>query len=941
MLKKIILSILVAIRHIRIYLNYSKSKVKSSNFLVVVVITSFVTLVRLFVIHHYVDWRFLWGGDQVPILNPDQLLKSIFSLEQPWRDLGILFIPQLTLISVSYVLTKLVSYLLAIDPLSSNLPGWVVNSLWFFLGTVVLWYVITSFECLNRIHKIVSFSVLAIFFTFNPWATIDTFKSYLGSTSIQAFLSFIMIAFYIRLVRNLFNEVQVRSYEILLIVASTIILYSISPSSSIRGTVLLLQLEITLILLILFTFTYFLNKSGNLILRKSLRTIALSVIPLIVSASILSLYLLTGYFAPLRGRVISRWGSLSPPTRVLYPPYATTTYSFIGMTGWVAHSGYMPYHKLYEKGSIAALMFLWSLIAFGGSMLILARFSHKDKTSRSLRLQVVFMLILSIISISWGTALHPPFSFLKSLIVSAFPLIVKVWPWDRGLIFLRFSYIVLSSYIIGYIVSKAVSGNFRSMLKYSRKNILSIILPISISALLLSLLLCTSLPIFTGKVFGQYYNESIKGFNLPKDYKVVYDLSLAFYEHILLLPTTSTYPKTQWGLQGSVAWYHRLNNALLVRGLAPYSEYTQWSSIYNELTRPCIRVVDGLSITQYIDVKRTKVWNGRVLSSKVLNDGSLALNLVLFKGKHTDVILPLKDGGLNISMYNALEIDLRIEGNHTATISPWLFIYSGKYGGVHILPRVNVSGVAMKTYAVGVPDKPWPSSKYNPNSITGLILRLNVLSPANFTSLNVEVNLKVVAGNRTTLCRSYLDLLSLFNIKYIVVDRSLSTYNLFYRLIEDSLRREFKVIYKGRVLSIYETNISTAPLRITVPKNAQLKMLEKKPHCVKAEVIVKNDAEKVIVIAPILYSDALPNPLKITAHTITGKQLKAIPINYDGLRGYVIDLDKHRELIIDLTYPIKYIAIYLAFLTLNLAPLPMLIASALLYLRTYVSEKSN
>ena len=931
-LKSITSSILNTIKYICTFLDYSKSKVKSSDFLVVVVIASFVTLVRLFVIHHYVDWRFLWGGDQVPTLNPDQLLKSIFSLEQPWRDLGILFIPQLTLITVSYAFTRLISGLLAIDPLSSNLPGWIVNSLWFFLGTVMLWYVTTSFNHLNRIHKVLSFSVLAIFFAFNPWATIDTFKSYLGSTSIRAFLSFIIIIFYVRLVRCLFDKVQIRNYEILFIVASTIILYGISPSSSIRGTVLLFQLEIIFILLVLFA--YFLNRGKNFVLRKSLRTtITLSIIPLIVSASILSFYILAGYFAPLKERVISRWGSLSPPTNVLYPPHATTTYSFIGMTSWIAHSGYMPYHELYEKGTIAALMFLWPLIAFGGTMLILARRSHTDETSRSLKLQVILMLILSIISIPWGTALHPPLCFMKSLMVSTLPLIVKVWPWSSGLIFLKFSYMVLSSYVISYMISKALSGSFKFMLKCSRKNVSSTIILALTSMLLISLLLYTSLPIFAGKVFGQYYDENIKGFDLPEDYKVVYGLGSTYYEHALLLPATPTYTSTQWGWQGSVTWYHRLNDALLVRSLAPYSEYTGWSSIYNKLARPCIRVVDGLPITQYVDVKRIKAWNGQVLSSKVLDNGSLALNLILFKGKHTDVILPLKEGPLNISMYNALEIDLKIEGNYTATISPWLFIYSGKYGGAHILSRVDVPGETMKTYSIGVPDKPWPSSKYNPNRVTGFILRLMVLSPANFTSLNVKVNLKIIAGNQTTLCRSYLDLLSLFNIKYIVVDRSLSTYNQFYRLVEDSFRREFKVFYEGQFLSIYETNISTAPIRIVEPENARLEVLEEEPYRMEAKLLVSSDIEKVVVVVPMLYSEALPNPLKITIYTTTGEQLKATPIDYDGLRGYAIDPDKHRELIVDLTYPTNYIAVYLAFLVLNLAPLPMLIVSALLYLR--------
>ena len=337
-------------------------------------------------------------------------------------------------------------------------------------------------------------------------------------------------------------------------------------------------------------------------------------------------------------------------------------------------------------------------------------------------------------------------------------------------------------------------------------------------------------------------------------------------------------------------------------------------------------------------MKRAKAWNGQVLlSSKVLNNGSLTLNLMLFKGKHTDVIPP-KEKPLNISMYNVLEINLKIEGNYTTITLPWLFIYSGKYGGAHILSHIGVSGAAMKTCAIVVPDKPWPASKYDPSSITGFTLRLRVLSPANFTSLNVKVNLKIIVGNQTTLCRSYLDLLSLLNIKYIVVNRSLSTYNQSYRLVEDSLGREFKVFYECPLLSIYKTSLSTAPIHIVEPENARLEVLEAEPYHIKAKLLVGDNIDKVVVVVPMLYSEALPNPLKITVYTAKGEQLKATPINYDGLRGYVIDLGKHRELIVDLTYPIKCITAYLAFLVLNLAPLPMLIVSALLYLRMVVAK---
>jgi len=69
-------------------------------------------------------------------------------------------------------------------------------------------------------------------------------------------------------------------------------------------------------------------------------------------------------------RVVLIWGSTTPPVNTLYPPYATVSNSFIGMNSWIAHSNYMPYHKIYEGGYVAASMFLWPLLTFSSLLLI-------------------------------------------------------------------------------------------------------------------------------------------------------------------------------------------------------------------------------------------------------------------------------------------------------------------------------------------------------------------------------------------------------------------------------------------------------------------------------------------------------------------------------------------------------------------------------------------
>lgn len=901
-------------------------------------ISSFIlALIRLVIIHHYVDWRFLWGGDQVPVLNLKQFLKSVFNLELPWRNLGILFIPQLSFTLPGFALGKVVSLLASVKTLSSNLPGWIVNTIWFFIGTSLLWYVISSFKYANEIHKLVSYIVLIVLFAFNPWATIDTFKSYLGATSLYAFLGFTLIAFYFRLIKNFMENENVNNYEVLYIIAISMILYGISPSASIRGSALLLELEIFFIVFLILA--YYLKKKTVQTSQHKVsvrKVIATSLIPLIISISYSAFYLLTGYLSPLKERVISRWGALKPPTQILYPSYANILNSFIGMTSWVAHSGYMPYHSLYEKGLIAGLTLLWPLLGLGG--LILITFRYRYLQSSTLKIQFSFLLALGIVSLAWGTALHPPFGLLKWFLISRIPLIVKVLPWGVNLGFIKFVYLIAISYITGYLFIKATQG-FKSGLilrttnfahlnnKVNTKRRLTLIILV---LLLIFLLLYTSLPIFMGQVFGQYYNEDIKGFNIPKDYRILYKLNTSFYEHVLLLPLTPTYTSTSWGWQGSIGWYHGLNNAILTYTFAPYSEYTEWRNIYQEAARPCLKIIGGSPITQYINIKKVKVWNGRVTYANILNDGSLNLSAILFKGEHTDIILPFKRV-LNISMYKALEIDLTIKGNNSIIVSPWLFIYSGNVGGAHILPAIRIPGNITKVYAVGVPDKPWPASKYDPSRVTGLILRIRMLNAKSINSLLIKVNLKVAVSNSFKLCGSYMQLLKLLNIKYVIMDKSLQNYNFFFKLVNDAMKRNFSKAYSGIILDIYNTNVSTFPLYIVKPNDVSVKILEERPSHIKAELILSNNVSNIVLTVPMLYSESLPNPLKVSAYS-NNKSLKVKPLDYKGLRGYSINTLGSNEVVVDIRYVISFKALYMTFLTLSISPLALLLAGLILYL---------
>ncbi|MEL9939455.1 MAG: hypothetical protein QW348_00840 [Ignisphaera sp.] len=452
---------------------------------------------------------------------------------------------------------------------------------------------------------------------------------------------------------------------------------------------------------------------------------------------------------------------------------------------------------------------------------------------------------------------------------------------------------------------------------------------------LLVLLLLTSLPIFSGQVFGQYYDESIKGFVIPKDYRIVMDLEAKPYEHILLLPATSTYVSTSWGWQGSIGWYHMLNGAILSYTFAPYSEYTSWEEVYGMLTRPQLKVVDGVSLTSQVNVEKAYVWGGQgeLLYARLLENGSLLLDVVLHKSgwDYADIILPFTRP-LNISMYKLLEIDLSISGEENVTLTPWLFIYSDNFAGAHILDTITLPGSVSRVYAVGVSDKPWPDSIYDPNHITGFMLRIYGLQKINNSRLYVKILLRVEVGNRAILSETYLDMLSLLNVKYIIVDRSLNTYNKFWEIVDQILRENFKTIYDGEVLSVYRTPVNTSPIKIVEPSNAKMEILECKSSFIKARITMQEDGGKALMVVPLLYSSSLPNPVKIEVYA-NGKPLEVEPISYRGLRGYYIDPNGYSNLTVIVSYTEKFKMLYVSILIFNLIPLLLFLLSFILYLR--------
>jgi len=880
---------------------YKRNKETMITILAVLIIVA----LRAFIIYYYVDLKFLWGGDMVPMLNYGQFFQDIFKRAQPWRELGIIFIPQLTITMLNGLIDTIVSTLLQVNPLELN-TSFFTNIFLSIFTIIVLWYIASSIIYTSHTHKLASFTILVMFFMFNPWATIDTFKSYFNLTSLTYAFNLALMAYYLRLAGYMKTRPIVTRYELLFIIAIVLTLGTISPSSAVRNFVYLVIMSITFSLYLLLFYR-------QIMYLKTL--LFYSLIPVFIATIPLILYMLAGYYLLLANRVTSYWGGTAPPPETLRLPYGTIALSFIGMSSWIAHSEYMPYYELYERGIMVLLMYLWPIIGFGITLILLMT---KLRSTPQAMLQFLYAILLSVATIAWSTGLNPPFSTLKEAIISRVPLLVKIVPIDWAFTtYVMPFYLLATSYTLGLFITLA----FNIANKY-RKIIMMLII-----TSIIFMVLYTALPIYTGDVFKQYFNQSISGFVIPKDYVYLKELNLKFYEHAVLLPGTTTYTSTKWGWQGSVAWYHRLNQGLLVYTLAPYSEYSIWQKIYTNLTRPCIHVVNGTSLIPYVNLNKISSIGGEILYKALENNDTLYFTVLLTKSAQTDIIIPLKNS-IDISSYEFLEISVSIRANNSNMMfSPWIFINSGRYGGVHILPNMIPNITLVTAYAVGVPDKPWPASKYDPKNVTGFIVRIKVQRMPN-TTVILSIHFKIAVGEGA-LCNQYLNQLNSMRIKYIVIDKSLSEYNLFYDKLIKLFSKYFTLVFNGSNLIMFETSIKSTPF-YAIP-DAHIEFFVLSPYKISAKLHSVNNT--VMLVFPMLYEKGFPLPLKVES-SADGFKLAGNYTSYGGLLSYTLKIPENdTNISIDIIYPTYYIILYILQVMLSLLPLILYIISALLYFK--------
>ena len=842
----------------------------------------------------------------LPLVGAKERLFSYFTLNAIWENLGIPWVYPLSY-DIPYYFFSII-----INENYIYFKGYLVESFWFFIFALTIWYFSDSLIFIEEKQRYIFFSLLLLFFTFNPWLTLDTFKSFLFNWIYTAYWLIILL-YYLLLLKS--NE-HVTKYHLLLLATFAFLTLSTSQSLAVRAFAELLLINILFLPFIL------LLKNKRKIERKF---ILFLLFPLFIVSLYLFLYILAGYFGPLQGRVVALWGSEKPPESALQPPEAKMIYSFMGTNTWIAHSIYLPYRQIYEKGSIAGFMVLWPIIAIVGSILLI-----KKTNIEMLRYQFLFLLIIALLFLAWGTGINPPLTLTKRELVNAIPLIVKILPWSDSIQFVINIYFISVSYVSSYICCVLhISFNRRTWILVIRITLL----------IALMLLFVTAIPIYTGYVFSQYFNTSIRGFLIPNDYNYVMNLSLNFYDHILLLPYVDTYESTSWGWQGTVLWYHVLNGAILTKSIAPYSEYSQWNSIYEKISYPQLNITEGISLTKFININKISAYGSvNFVNITRLSNGSLVLDINIdlsnLTSSHVDIFLPLYRI-INISNYKFIQINLMILSNNSIVLYPIFFIYSGNIGGAHLLGELKIPGSLSKTYIVGQPDKPWSMSVYNPENVTGFVLRLDNL-PRNTTSiLKIKIKLNVIVSNHAKLSSKYLELLNLLNIKYVIFDKSLSTYNDFWAILNMVFAKKFENVFSGKYIVIYgNITYNSSPIKIIEPSNASLKILQSSPYFIHAEIYLNSSQSNfLLIVIPMLGNFSLFSPILIFPY-YNHTSLNIKRINYMGLIGYIIYLNYHTSNIVDIYIIINpiYLLLYVVLLIFSILPIILLSLALLLFL---------
>jgi hypothetical protein len=432
------------------------------------------------------------------------------------------------------------------------------------------------------------------------------------------------------------------------------------------------------------------------------------------------------------------------------------------------------------------------------------------------------MTLVALGVIFWEKGGNPPFGEIYTFLVSNIPQIQGIFPTD----FLQMKILApLYPYMAAFSVIKLyeVVHSKVHYLSATKNKIIPLILPV----FLISLLLISVWPIWSGMAVSQYYDSNIKGIWIPNEYLATkYLLRNTTKDNgaVLFYPAISTYVQTSWGYQGTNGFYNNFFVPLLIMTPDYFGGYAQYDPKlwrdYLSLVSPKLLPDERIKLDA-IDHEKIGVYHTRYQ----LESNYTQVYLYDFsydENSWIDISLPFKEP-MDFSDYALLT--LKVNTNSTEYLnqaidngSLWIGVTSGQYTGWYIIgSSINSNSLIEQNDTIEMvltlnsPDRPWSTSIYYVDSVDGLFIKIK--KDSIFSSTLTLVSPTLYVSQEVAISEDYVSLIKQYNIAYIIYDVSINSgalgdYQSYDTAISALVKSGFlTMVYNGQFLRTYKIQI--------------------------------------------------------------------------------------------------------------------------------------
>jgi len=646
-------------------------------------------------------------------------------------------------------------------------------------------------------HKKTWIGILSAFlYLINPTSLIDTFKDVVTNVLIW---NFGFLLFMIELINFSWSILGIKKFtwKNSALMGLGIALSSRFPPNSFR--ILLLETIIFATALIITTLSIRLKRKFNFkkILRNITKCTAKCMLITVPIAILGMLYWIIPFISNFETAtttlIYAGEAHGSRALQNLSPGYATLINVFRLFGTWVFSSQFMPYHDIYSFNIIIVLSsFMWPILALGLSTLI-------AKKERPI---ILILVIGCILGLFWDKAGNQPFGIIYMIIVNN-PLVSQIFPTH-----------FISSVLLSKLYPLLISYALVTIL--TNKSIRKLVRATS-AGTLITLLLISAFPLWTGEALGQYFDQSIKGIHIPTDYFTT--RNIINNHKTLLLPSMTTYIRTSWSYQGSNAFYLNFfgSNIITLDTLGVYAEYNpKLIALYRNLTMPKLVPKNISYMPNLIDLNKVAIWgaNWTFTNKSMIYIQSIDLNIT-----HVDIIFRFLN---TCDLSNNLFLTMKFESSNATLLNKmisskqfWIGISNSTHVGWYILGQSNFAHHTFENNSltinllIGEPDKPWPSSTYDPHKVSELIFRFRGSDLVALNGMTLSIPIIGVSAHAKP-DSAFLISVSKMNVKYILLDKtlvsgSLADYSYYAKVLEIMVKENMiKIVFPGLTLDLYE-----------------------------------------------------------------------------------------------------------------------------------------